>query len=354
MSADDVFRRAVARTLGPLIIASAAVAVYFAFWQVDRSPRTDVAEIDAPTVAIAASVPGRIISVEVRNNASVKKGDVLFRLDPEPYRLRLEQAQAELKATQSEVAQGERNLDLERANADVADRQIARAQNNVLLARQTQERLEPLLPKRFVTAQQVDEARTAVKDAEVSLAQALQSAHGANRVIGTLDTRKAQADVARATVALAERDLENTFVRAPFDGKIVGLRTTVGKVVVPAETLFTLIDTAEWETVAFFRETDLKAIAIGSRADVFVMADPERRISGTVEGVGWGVRSEDSATILGIPIVSNSLNWVRVAKRFPVHVRLENPPEDLMRVGASAVVVIGPAHNDADAVPAAK
>ncbi|OCP02722.1 MULTISPECIES: multidrug transporter subunit MdtN [unclassified Ensifer] len=354
MSYGDLFRRTLARLLAPVVIASAVVAVYFAFWQVDRSPRTDVAEVDAPTVAIAASVPGKVISVDVHNNASVKKGDVLFRLDPEPYRLRLEQARAELRAAQSEVAQGERNLDLERANADVADRQIARARNNARLARQTQERLEPLLPKRFVTEQQVAEARTAAADAEVSLAQALQSAHGANRVVGTLDTRKAQADVARATVALAERDLENTVVRAPFDGKIVGLRMVVGKVVVPAETLFTLIDTAEWEIVAFFRETELKAIGVGSRADVFVMADPERRISGTVVGVGWGVRSEESATILGIPIVSNSLNWVKVAKRFPVHVRLEGPPEDLMRVGASAVVTIGPTRNDADAGQAAK
>lgn len=347
MSVGDHIRRFIAWVLALVIIAAGIGAVYLVLRQVDRSPRTDVAEVDAPTVSVAASVPGKVIAVHVANNASVKKDDILFELDPEPYRLRLEQARAELKATESEVAQGERNLDTEKANADIADRQIARARNNAELARQTLRRLEPLLPKRFVTPQQVDEARTALRDAEVSLGQAEQQAYGANRIVGTLETRKAQVDVARATVALAQRDLDNTTVRAPFDGKVVGMELTVGKIVIPAETLFTLIDTAEWETVAFFRETDLTAIKVGSDADVFVMADSARRIRGKVSGIGWGVRSDESATILGIPIVSNSLNWVRVAKRFPVYVKLDNPPEELMRIGASAVVIVGPGKADA-------
>ena len=357
MSALDHVRRGVAWILTLAIIAGAAVAVYLALWEADRSPRTDVAEVDAPTVPIAASVPGKVISVSVTNNASVKKGDILFQIDPEPYRLRLEQARAEQRAAESEVAQGGRNLATERDNAGIADKQIERARINAEMTKQTLQRLEPLLPKRFVTAQQVDMARTAANDAQVSLRQALQQAQGATKIIGTLDTRKAQADVARATVDLAQRDLDNTTVRAPFDGKIVGMQLSVGKVVIPAETLFTLINTAEWETVAFFRETDLGAIRIGNAADVFVMADSTRRIKGTISSLGWGVRSDEAATILGIPIVSSSLNWVRVAKRFPVYVRLENPPEDLMRVGASAVVIVGPAPangDGADAVPAAK
>lgn len=342
MSALDHIRRGVAWILALAIIVGAAVAVYFAWWETNHSPRTDVAEIDAPTVPIAASVPGKVVSVSVANNASVKKGDILFQLDAEPYRLRLEQARAELRAAESEVAQGSRNLATERDNAGIADKQIERARINAEMTKQTLKRLEPLLPKRFVTAQEVDLARTAVNDAQVSLQQALQQAQGANKIIGTLETRKAQADVARATVDLAQRDLDNTTVRAPFDGKIVGMELSVGKVAIPAETLFTLINTAEWETVAFFRETDLGAIKVGNTADVFVMADSARRIKGTISGVGWGVRSDESATILGIPIVSSSLNWVRVAKRFPVYVKLENPPEELMRVGASAVVIVGP------------
>lgn len=352
MKVVEAIRRGIALLLGLAIMASAVIAVYYVLNDVERSPRTDVAEIDAPTVPVSPSVPGRIISIDVANNAAVKKGDVLFQIDPEPYRLRLEQARAELRAAESEVAQGGRNIATEQSNAGIADKQIARARINADQAQQTLRRLEPLLPKGFVTAQQVDEARTLAHDARVSLQQAIEQSLGANTIVGTLDTRKALRDVAQATVGLAQRELDNTTVRAPFDGKVVGLNMAVGKFVLPAETLFTLINTDEWETVAFFRETDLTAIRIGAKADVFVMTDPSRTIRGEVSGIGWGVRSEESATILGIPIVSNSLNWVRVAKRFPVYVRLENPPEDLMRVGASALVIVGQAPGKADALQA--
>jgi len=341
MSERHVVRRLIGLVIAIASIGSAAVATYFVLQEIDQSPRTDVAEISAPTVHVSATVPGRIVSVAVRNNAAVQKGDVLFQVDPEPYQLRLNQAQAELRAAQSEVEQGGRNIATEQTNADVADKQIERARINVDLAKQTLDRLEPLLPKGYVTAQQVDQARTAYNDAQVSLAQALQQSQGANQIIGTLDTRKAQVDVAQAAVALAQRDLDNTTVRAPFDGKVTGLEVAPGEYVVTAQSVFTLIDTSHWEAVAFFRETELDAIRLGSAADVFVMADRSQRITGEVESIGWGVRSEESANILGLPIVSSSLNWVRVAKRFPVYVKLHEPPQELMRIGASAIVIVG-------------
>ena len=234
-------------------------------------------------------------------------------------------------------------------NAEVAQKQIERAQNNADLAKQTLDRLEPLLSKGFVTAQQVDQARTAYSDALVSLDQALQQSEGASTVIGTLDTRQAQVDTARAMVALARRDLDNTTVRAPFDGLVVGLTIPVGEFVISGQAVFSMIDTSQWEAVAYFRETELPAIRIGDSANVFVMADPERPIPGTVISMGWGIRSEEAVTVLGLPVVSSSLNWVKVAKRFPVYVHLDDPPEDLMRVGASAIVAVsGPAETAGD------
>ena len=333
-------RRFIGQLIGYGIIVATLVAVWFA-WSLNASnPRSDVAEIEAPIAHISSTVPGRIIAIEVENNAAVKKGDVLLRLDPEPYELRLTQAKAELRAAESEVAQGERNIATEQANAEVAQSQIERARFNADLAKQTLDRLEPLLSQGFVTAQQVDQARTAYNDSLVSLDQALQSSQGASTIIGTLDTRKAQVDTAWATVALAQRDLDNTVVRAPFDGRIVGLTMAIGQYVITGQPVFSLIDTSRWEAVAFFRETELENISIGDHAQVFVMADSRTPISGQVAAIGWGVRSEDAATILGVPLVSNSLNWVKVAKRFPVYVHLHEPPDKLMRVGASAVVTI--------------
>lgn len=333
-------RAVLGKIIGYAIFAVTLGLIYLAWSTNVHSPRSDVAEIEAPIVHISSTVPGRIVAIEVANNARVSKGDVLFRIDPEPYQLRLQQAEAELRAAQSEVAQGERNIATEQSNADVAQKQIERAKFNSDLAQQTLDRLEPLLAQGFVTAQQVDQARTTLNDSLVSLDQALQQSQGASGIIGTLDTRQAQVDTARATVGLAQRDLDNTVIYAPFDGRVVGLVMPAGEYVLTGQTVFSLIDTSGWEAVAFFRETELPSITIGDSAQVFVMADADNPIAGTVSAIGWGVRSEDSATILGLPLVSNSLNWVKVAKRFPVYVHLHEPPDGLMRVGASAVVVI--------------
>lgn len=333
-------RRVIGRIIGYAIFALTAVMVWLAWSMGIANPRSDVAEIEAPVIQISATVPGRIISIAVQNNQAVKKGDLLFQIDPEPYQLRLDQAQAELRAAQSELAQGQRNIATEQSNADVAQKQIERAQFNADLAKQTLDRLTPLLDRGFVTAQQVDQARTAYNDALVSLDQALQSSQGASQVIGTLDTRQAQVDTALATVALARRDLDNTTVRAPFDGLVSGLTMPAGEYVITGQSVFAMIDTAHWEAVAFFRETELPNIAIGDEADIFIMASANTPVRGKVSAIGWGVRSTDSANLLGLPLVANSLNWVKVAKRFPVYVEIEDPPASLMRIGASAVIVV--------------
>jgi multidrug efflux system membrane fusion protein len=85
----------------------------------------------------------------------------------------------------------------------------------------------------------------------------------------------------------------------------------------------------------------LPAIAVGDCAQVYVLADRSVRIAGSVTGIGWGVISEDVINLpRGLPYVPKSLNWVRIVQRFPVRIRLIDPPEDLMRIGASAVTVV--------------
>jgi len=341
-----MIRVVLAKIIGFGSFVLTAAMIWITWSQASTSPRSDAAEIDAPVVGVSANVPGRIISFSVQNNAAVRQGDVLFQIDPEPYRLRLDQANAELRAAESEVAQGERNIITEESNAGVAAKQIERAQYNADLAKQTLDRLTPLLKRGFVTAQQVDEAQTAYNDALVSLDQAVQQSQGADEIIGTLETRQAQVETARATVALAERDLASTTVKAPIDGLVSGLTTSQGEYVLTGQQVFVLIDTANWETVAFFRETELDNISIGDPAEIFIMADAELSITGRVSAIGWGVRTTEEANVLGLPVISNSLNWVRVAKRFPVYLEMDDPPSSLLRIGASAVVVI---NNERDA-----
>jgi multidrug efflux system membrane fusion protein len=345
--------RAEARRIAALVVAAAAVLgaaaeILTVAVVIDRSPRTDAAEIDAPFVHISPTTPGRVAKIGVADNALVKRGDVLFAIDPTPYQLRVDLAKAQVEAAQSEVDQGGRNIAGERANATVADEQIRRARDNLALAQQSLDRLIPLLPKGYVTAQQVDLATTARDDALVSLKQAEAQSSGANDVIGTLETRRALLAAAQATLTLAERDLADTVVRAPFDGRVTSFHLVAGEYVVTGQPLGSLIDTSGWRAVADFRETDLGRIRPGDKAYVFIMSDRNRLIHGEVEGIGWGVRSDETANVLGLPFVARSLNWVRVAQRYPVTVKLVDPPQELMRIGESAVVVLRRGDDAAD------
>jgi multidrug efflux system membrane fusion protein len=242
----------------------------------DERPRTDDAFILADTANIAPDVSGRIVSLHIKDNQSVRAGAILFIIDPEPYQLNAAKAQYELAST-------------------------------------TLARMEPLLGKGYVTAEQIDEAR-------------------------------ASKESARANEALARRDLTNTVIKAPFDGKIVGLNYAVGEYASTGHTLFTMISTSRWYVLANFRETEIAKMEKGAKTTVYVMANPEKALEGYVDSVGWGVTSEDASLNKGLPTIPKTLNWVRLAQRFPVRILLVKPPANLMRIGASAVVVV---HYDA-------
>jgi len=147
---------------------------------------------------------------------------------------------------------------------------------------------------------------------------------------------------AEAALAIATRALDDTAVRAPHDGRIAGLTVSAGEMVVPSQSLFTLINTEEWFAIANLRETELHQVQEGQCATVYSMVDRRQPMRGVVDGIGWGVLADDRVNLpRSLPYVQSSLNWVRVARRFPVRVRLEEPPPALTRVGASAVVEVG-------------
>lgn len=127
---------------------------------------------------------------------------------------------------------------------------------------------------------------------------------------------------------------------------MTGLSVLTGETVAPSQSLFTLVASDEWFAVANFRETDLAQIAIGDCATVYSMIDRGQAMRGKVVGIGAGVLDGDRVNLPhSLPLVQRSVNWVRVAQRFPVRVELEEPPAQLVRMGASAVVEIrhGPA-----------
>jgi multidrug efflux system membrane fusion protein len=104
--------------------------------------------------------------------------------------------------------------------------------------------------------------------------------------------------------------------------------------------MFTLIDTRKWWVVANYREAKVRSIRIGSPVDVYLMGHPEKRFTGLVESIGYGVFPEDGSVVAGLPNIERTLNWVHLSSRFPVRIRIQNPDPDLFRIGATAVTVV--------------
>ncbi len=324
------------------IIAVAVLVGAYAWHRSVLFPSTDDATIDADVVHVAAVVGGRVIDIPVAENMPVKKGQVLFRIDPVPYQLAVDQARSDLALAQAQLGTQQRAVATQQSAATIAAAQVARATTNLDLATRTVNRLRPLAAKAYVPAEQLDQAVTAQNDAETSLSQAQEQAAAAVTAIDTVAATQAVVAARQAALAIAQRALQDTVVRAPHDGLVVGLTAASGGMVAPAQSLFTLIDSEDWYAVGNFRETQLGSITVGECATVYSLIDRDHPIKGVVQGVGWGVLDNSRVELpFALPYVERSMNWVRVAQRFPVRILLQNPPPLLTRLGASAVIEIG-------------
>src|SRR5262249_13628691 len=233
--------RKLVRNLVALLIVVGAVFLTLYVWSVlERHPRTDDATARANVVGIAPRVSGQTIKLNVQDNQAVKKGDVLFEIDPEDYRLILEKAKAELATVDHQLAQAEDTL----------------------------HRLEPLLPNGFTTPDTVDKARTSVT------------------------TLQAQRQGAIASINLDELHLSYCKVIAPFSGRVINLNISAGAHVSAGVPVFSLLDTSKWYVIANFREAEVRHMAPGSEAIVYLSSAPNQRFRGKVQGIGWAVKPE--------------------------------------------------------------
>jgi len=297
-------------------------------------------------------------------------------------------ANAQLNASASDVVR--RETDPVAADAEIARLEAQRVSSEAALSRAKAElrnaedhlaRLEPLLPEKFVTEDRVDEARTKRVSAAMAAEQARTSVLAADAsldearakkraAVATLASTRAQhvateaalrqsrseraraedavgqvagmnARLAAAEAALhsAELDLQFTRVRAPFSGRVVNLNISTGAFARTGVDVFTLVDTGTWYVMANFRETQLRHIPAGAPVDLYLQSHPGRRFRGTVVGLGWAVLPENGTSVNGLPRVDRSLDWIRLAARFPVRIKVENPDESF-RIGASAVATV--------------
>jgi multidrug efflux system membrane fusion protein len=325
-------RRILGRLLGAGIIGAAAIAAAVTFLQWATRPQTDDATVRANFIGIAPQVNGHIVELLVRDNQQVQEGDPLFLIDPRPYEIALERARATLALTHKEV-EGLKN------GAATAGAGVARAEAQFNHADDHLKRIEPLLPQQFVTEDRVEEARTQRAAAEAALQQAHSELSRAEDAIGQIGGINARIAAAEAAVHAAELDLSYCRVRAPFSGLVVNMNISNGAFARAGVEVFTLVDTRTWYVVANFRETQLRHIPSGAPVDIYLQSQPGRHFRGTVVGLGWAVLPENGTSVMGLPNVERSLDWIRLAARFPVRIKVENP-DDSFRIGASAVATV--------------
>jgi membrane fusion protein, multidrug efflux system len=393
-------RRRLGRIVSITIVAAALITGALVISRTNEYPRTDDAEVFANFIGIAPQVDGPIVQLAVQDNQYRKQGDLLFQIDPRPYEYTLEKARSDLNTLEGQIVDQRRtiasqvsavgaamaNTDSASANVDRAVAAVGEAKANVAsvqaaldsadaeLLYQTNNfhRIEPLLAKQFVTVDQVDQVRTAVTarqqtvqqlraqlllsqsqvvSAQAQLEQtraAREQSHSqlnqSQHSVLTLDPLTAQREGRASAIRTAEYNLNNCSVYAPFDARVTNMTISRGAYAHTGQQVFTLIDVRTWWAVANFRETQLHRILPGMKAYVYVLSRPTVRYEGIVDSVGFGVTPDTtlvgSFTSSGLPDVQRSLNWVHLASRFPVRVRINAPETEPFRLSESAVVVI--------------
>lgn len=184
------------------------------------------------------------------------------------------------------------------------------------------------------------QARYAHEESNISVTASEARLEQSEHAVEILDTLLALRPAKAAKILDAQLNLERCTVKAPFDGYVTNLNISEGEYAKPGVPIFTLIDNRTWYVVSNYRESELKSIRPGKHVDVYVMSQPGKRFDGVVESLGFGVAPDDSRLSNGLPEIEHTLNWVHIAARFPVRIRVQNPDPALFRIGETATTIV--------------
>jgi multidrug efflux system membrane fusion protein len=398
-------RSLIGRVISVAIILAAAITGLLVLRQVTVNPRTDDAEVFANFIGMAPLVNGPITRLFVSDNQFVKQGDPLLAIDDRPYAYALALAKSDKQSLEGEINDERRiiagkvsgvdvakagtvsaeaslqraHASIDQAKADVTNAKAAveRADAELAYASNNLHRIEPLLAKQFVTADQIDQARTLeisrsqaahqarsqlalaqaglaaaeaqYRQGEATVVQSHQQVQQASHNVTTLQPLVWQLPGKQSAIDTAQYNLDNCRILAPFDARVTNLTISQGAYATTGQHIFTLIDTRVWWAIANFRETQLLHIRPGMPADVYVLSRPNVHLRGVVDSVGFGVTPDadliGKLSEPGLPDVQRTLNWVHLASRFPVRVRIESDPSQQFRLGESAIVIVRGNHS---------
>jgi membrane fusion protein, multidrug efflux system len=286
------------------------------------------AYITTDVIGVAPQVSGPLSTLAVNDNQVVQRGDLLIKIDPEPFRLDLDRLQA--------------NLDLARATEERSKEEVSMAADRIA-SQQAQlddakvafDRAADLRKLGNISEQALDDARRTFE-----VATAMLRATQASRVTAEREVSVQAASVAGAkvSVARAKYNLECTVLVAPVTGRVAPLIVRVGDYLTTGRPVVAIVSDENWRLVVNLPERHLKGLKVGQRVYCYIDSDPWRFHAGTIRSVAPGVaRSVDPSQVL--PYVNLTTDWIRLPRRIPVEIDLGDlPKKQRLFVGGDANV----------------
>ena len=299
------------------IILGLIVLVFAYSLIADRlTPYTPQGVVQAFVVGIAPEVPGRVSEVNAVDNQKTEAGAVLFRVDPEPFQIAVEKAEAD-------VAAAGQSIGANTAGVSAAQAKVAEAHANLENAVEQSARTLELVKKGVFAKAKGDEAKAQRDAAKAQARQAEAELRQAQESLGPQGADNPQLRAATAALAKAQRDLVHTAVLAPTDGVVTNLQLTLGQFVPAGQPVMTFIDGRSYWIVASFRENSLEHVQPGATVEIVFDVLPGQIFAGRVESIGWGVSNTNSGQMGGLPTIKNQTGWIRDPQRFPVRIELD-------------------------------
>lgn len=356
-------KRALRIGLTSVVVLAALAMVGFKYRQYVRNPWTRDGRVRADVVQITPRISGPIVEIPIHDNQCVHKGDLLFRIDPRTFQAAYDQAQANLDKTRDQLRNLAQQVKSAQAALQQSETTVHNAGYGVTSAKahyDEQEkdlnRYRALVDSGSIARRDFDQTQESYVTGKASLNQAqsqLDKAHAARTqaeaelakaraALGAPGEDNAQLREALAQCEQARLNLEFTRVTAPVDGYVTNLNLRTGSQAVANQPLLALVDADSYWVAGYFRESAIAAIKSGESAVVTLMTYPDAPLTGVVESVGHGVAQSDGASGQDLlPAVSPTFEWIRLAQRVPVRVRIVAKPENVvLRVGTTASVLV--------------